>query len=804
VRHFNLSELKLRPFALPPLLMVAVFLVASFCMPFPHSTDGNSSLWLATGVPLAVLLRRPGREWPALVVASVIGNVAASLYSMDETLLLAVSRAGTNAFEYGVSAWVVRRRCGSYFDLTDPRHLAWLAGAASLASLLKVVINFTLIHSLRFHSVLGPVEIISWAPTAISGLFVLSLPILALTSRSAVPEAKLSLSGLILLLVLAGEVALIFGPTAFPAGYIVMPVMMLLGWRHGLLGAGLGAIVTVILSIGLTWANFGILDQFRTAGYGAQVRGSYMALFFIVAILSSLPLAILRARQRATDMNLAEALAAALQARHELGRVIETSIDIICTLDIDGRFTKVSENCFEIWGWRREELLGHLWFDFIHEDDRALAIRNYRLRTQGKLSLPVRYRHVSRNASAVSMYWSMTWVPDDWSCYCVGRDMTEQDELQERAAQAQRMDAIGQLTGGIAHDFNNLLTVILGNCQVLALKLKEPKLGALASMSARAAEQGAALVAQLLAFGRRQPLKPKRFAADELIHSAAPLIARTLDENIELSITCCGNLWPVLADPLQTETALINLCINARDAMPQGGKLLIEAANATVAESDAEKDPPLGPGQYVKISVKDNGEGIPPQIAERIFEPFFTTKEVGKGSGLGLSMVYGFVQQSRGHVGVETEVGKGTMFSLYLPAAPAELMEERPDPDVGTIYSGVGTVLIVEDHELVRVHARDQFEDLGYNVVTAESGSEAISILSRRDGIDLVFTDVVMPGGLSGFDLGKIVQERWPSVRVLYTSGYTQEIVNIADDRLLPKPYSLESLSEKVKTALGV
>ena len=277
------------------------------------------------------------------------------------------------------------------------------------------------------------------------------------------------------------------------------------------------------------------------------------------------------------------------------------------------------------------------------------------------------------------MFWSVTWVEEDQASYCVGRDMTEQDELQERAAQSQRMDAIGQLTGGIAHDFNNLLTVILGNCQVLALKLKEPRLAKLAAMSARAAEQGAGLVGQLLAYGRRQPLKPKRFAVDELLHAAAPLIGRTLDENIEFSIACGEDLWPVHADPLQTETAILNLCINARDAMPEGGKLLIEATNASVTEGDAEENPELQAGDYVRIGVKDTGAGIPPEIVERIFEPFFTTKEVGKGSGLGLSMVYGFVRQSRGHIDVESELGRGTTFSLYLPAAPAELADESPE-----------------------------------------------------------------------------------------------------------------------------
>ena len=401
------------------------------------------------------------------------------------------------------------------------------------------------------------------------------------------------------------------------------------------------------------------------------------------------------------------------------------------------------------------------------------------------------------------MFWAMSWVKEDRACYCVGRDMTEQDELQERAAQAQRMDAIGQLTGGIAHDFNNLLTVILGNCQVLALKLKEEKLATLASMSARAAEQGAALVAQLLAFGRSQPLKPKRFAIDELLHSAAPLITRTLDENIELSITCCGHLRPVHADPLQMETAILNLCINARDAMPSGGKLLIEASNAPVTAEESKQQSSLRAGDYVRICVTDTGAGMTPEIVERIFEPFFTTKEVGKGSGLGLSMIYGFVKQSLGHIAVESQPGKGTKFSLYLPAAAAEdIVDDGPAPPLEIIRPGAGTILVVEDHELVREHARDQFESLGYNVMTAGNGHDAIAMLTQNERVDLLFTDVMMSGGLSGFDLGRIVREKWPSIRILYTSGYTADRPGTDQDDLLPKPYSLASLSQKVSEAL--
>ena len=308
--RFGRLELNFRQIALLSLLCLTVCLVAACGMRFPHWTDGTSSLWLATGVSLAALLRSPRRQWPVLVAASVIGTIAASLFAMHETWLLAFSRAGNNALEYCLCAWIVRRRCGPYFDLTDPRHLAWLAATSSLASLLKMAVAFTLLNGLKTTpQTVSLAEVITWAPTVIFGVFVLALPILAITSRSKDQTPRLDVWGLMLLVLLAGELALIFGPTAFPGIYIVMPVMMILGWRNGLLGAGLGALVTVIITIGLTAADFGIVGQ--VAGYRAQVRGSYMELFFIVAILSSLPLAIIRARQRATDEKLAEALAAA-------------------------------------------------------------------------------------------------------------------------------------------------------------------------------------------------------------------------------------------------------------------------------------------------------------------------------------------------------------------------------------------------------------------------------------------------------------------------------------------------------------
>ncbi len=389
---------------------------------------------------------------------------------------------------------------------------------------------------------------------------------------------------------------------------------------------------------------------------------------------------------------------------------------------------------------------------------------------------------------------------------CMIEDITERRALESQVHFAQRMDAIGQLTGGVAHDFNNLLTIVIGSSETLIEQLDNPQHQKLAELILQAAEHGGALTRQLLAFARRQPLVPRPFDINALLSAMEPLIMRTLGANLHFSFESREGELPAFADPAQTEAAILNLCLNARDAMPEGGRLSISTAEVRLSEEQARLHGEAAPGDYVQIRVSDTGSGIDPELRDRIFEPFFTTKEPGRGTGLGLSMVYGFVQQSRGWLDLNSEPGKGTHFSLYLPVADADTIA-LPDDDGRMVERGSENVLIVEDNAMVREHARSLFESLGYGVTVASTGAEAMAILERRDDIDLLFTDIVMPGDINGRQLGERAVERWPSLRVLYTSGYSQDALS-EDGRLLEgvtllsKPYSKRELSEKARKVL--
>jgi CheY-like chemotaxis protein len=283
---------------------------------------------------------------------------------------------------------------------------------------------------------------------------------------------------------------------------------------------------------------------------------------------------------------------------------------------------------------------------------------------------------------------------------------------------------------------------------------------------------------------------------------------RTLGSDLEFSIRTSRDLCRAFADPLQTETAILNLCLNARDAMPVGGRLLIETSNATLSEAYAKRNPDARAGNYVMITVSDTGTGIASDIIQRIFDPFFTTKEIGSGTGLGLSMVHGFVNQSNGHIKVTSKPGKGAKFQLYLPVAPGHEPDAvKPAVEAYALRYGQENVLLVEDHPLVRDHLRGKLKSLGYLVTVAGNGADALAILESRDDIDLLLTDVVMPGGLGGLELGRLTAERWPHIRILYTSGYAPDTLTkggrlLDGAALLPKPYTKSELARKVRAVL--
>ena len=387
----------------------------------------------------------------------------------------------------------------------------------------------------------------------------------------------------------------------------------------------------------------------------------------------------------------------------------------------------------------------------------------------------------------------------------VFHDITEVQETERKLQQAQKLDAIGKLTGGVAHDFNNMLTVITVSMEMLMDDLRDrPQTLQIATLINQAADRCTELIQHLLAFARKQPLRPRNVDINNTIVDIAKLLRPTLGEHIEIDSMLAQEVAAAHIDASQLASAIINMAINARDAMPDGGKLLIETRNVVLDESYAEANVDVVPGPYVMLAVSDTGTGIPAAIRDQIFEPFFTTKSGSQGSGLGLSMVYGFVKQSGGHIKVYSEEGHGTTIRLYLP--PASL-EDMVAPPIAAIQHGHETILVVEDDPLVREFVVAQLRSLGYRTIAAADGLAALAHVERGEDFDLLFTDVIMPGGMNGRELSDEVVKRRPSAKFLYTSGYTDNAI-IHHGRLnegvllLTKPYRKSQLARMVRVAL--
>lgn len=391
------------------------------------------------------------------------------------------------------------------------------------------------------------------------------------------------------------------------------------------------------------------------------------------------------------------------------------------------------------------------------------------------------------------------------------QDTTDLHEMQERLRAAQRLEVVGQFTGGVAHDFNNLLTVIIGNMEFVKGRVgSDEKAVTLLDMALNAAGRGAELTHRMLAYARRQALDPRAEDVNHLLCDMEPLLGRVLGEHVEIEVVLGAGLKPAMVDVAQLENAVLNLCLNGRDAMPAGGRLTIETANVVLDDDYAVCHEEVVPGRYILVAVSDTGEGMDAGVMRRAFEPFFTTKNHGEGSGLGLSMVFGFIKQSRGHVKIYSEPGQGTTVKLYIPVAEApvrpavpRLTPQRIDP-----VGGVERILMVEDDALVREHVAFMLEDLGYDVVVASNGLDALDVIKRGEAFDLLFTDVIMPGGMDGRQLADEVRKLRPDLPILFTSGYTENAI-IHHGRLDPgvsllqKPYRREDLAAKIRSVLN-
>ena len=394
----------------------------------------------------------------------------------------------------------------------------------------------------------------------------------------------------------------------------------------------------------------------------------------------------------------------------------------------------------------------------------------------------------------------------------VERRSKELSSAKESLAQAQKMEAVGQLTGGLAHDFNNMLGVVIGNLDMMRRRLAagDTKISKYIDNAMEGSQRAAGLIQRLLAFARHQPLSPTTIDVNQLVVGMSELLRRTLGETIKVECVLAGGIWNARVDPGQLEAAIVNLAVNARDAMSDGGALTIETMNAHLDDEYARSRQDVAPGQYVVVAVSDTGSGMSTEISARAVEPFFTTKGPGKGTGLGLSQVYGFVKQSGGHLSIYSELGRGTTVRLYLPrasGAPAEKHTEQVNDEEIPIGAPEQAILVVDDEEHMRRMSVAALRELGYKVYEAATGSEALSLLAEGISIDLLFTDIVMPI-MGGPKLADAAQERQPNLKILYTTGYTRNAIvhdGTVDPgvHLIVKPFTLEQLARKVRSLLG-
>ena len=391
----------------------------------------------------------------------------------------------------------------------------------------------------------------------------------------------------------------------------------------------------------------------------------------------------------------------------------------------------------------------------------------------------------------------------------LNEEIHRREQAQAALVQSQRMEALGQLTGGIAHDSNNLLTVILGNLEMVSDELQDHPAMGYVREAEEAAKMGARLNQRLLTFARRRKLESKVVNLNDHVLSMSELLRRTLGEGIDLTTILAHDLWPARVDPSEIENAILNLAINARDAMPSGGSLRIETQNSVVDARPERTADELATGDYVKLSVSDTGVGMRPEVLARAFEPFFTTKEQGKGTGLGLSMLYGFVKQSAGHVAISSQVGRGTTVDVFLPReiSVGTMIGPLRAADSKALQGGTETVLIIEDNPQVRALTTARLKRLGYRVVEAENGPRALVLLEGNVHADLIFSDVVMPGGMTGFDVARVVWQQTPGQRILLTSGFAEDATPSNDEvfaarQILRKPYSLAELARAIREAL--
>ena len=498
----------------------------------------------------------------------------------------------------------------------------------------------------------------------------------------------------------------------------------------------------------------------------------------------------------------------------ERDRLWQTSQDLLVVVDPDGTFKSANPAWETVLGWQPEEVVGKNHLDFVYPDDRPGS--------QGALDEALETPLPAFENRCVHKDGSFRWISwiaasDNDLVYATGRNITAEKEAstqlqlaQEALRQSQKMEAVGQLTGGIAHDFNNMLAVVVGSLELLGRRLPGTDMRAQRYLSAAAdaARRGSILTQRLLAFSRQQPLEPEAVDTNKLVAGMSDLLRHSIGVDVRLETVLAGGLWRTHVDPNQLENVILNLAVNARDAMPEGGRVTIETQNAHLDERYATAHPGVSAGQYVLIAVTDTGSGMPAEVIEKAFDPFFTTKPVGKGTGLGLSQVYGFVKQSGGHVKIYSESGQGTTIKIYLPRLVGTVPDDTQATSVQSLPLGDSqeVVLVVEDEPHVRRFNVEALIELGYRVLEADGASTALQLLDAHPEIVLLFTDVVMPE-VNRAKLAEEARRRRPQLKVLFTTGYTRNAVvhnGVLDSgvEMIGKPFTLDALAVKLRLIL--
>ena len=784
-------------------LAAAYFVVAKIGLRYATIGPSISPVWPPTGLAVAALVLLGPGYWPAILLGAFVANATTSI-----PILAALGIACGNAAEATVAAYLLRSRAGQHPALDDLLGVRTLVGlAAPVGALASATVGVT---SLRLAGVVSGPGVWSalslwWAGDYLGALVVAPLFLtwggpggVSIGRRAAVELALLVGGAVLAIMAVFGSLlpASLITPAHYP--YLLFPFVIAAALRFGPRGASLLTLTVAALAVGYTVRGGGPFVM-------QTVPSTATALLIYIGILAITGLFLGPATTRHE-----RAERALREANEHLAAVIQSSPLAIYTLDPTGIVLTWNRAAEALYGWQAKEIIGRPLPTIAEDPDDHGRLRDRVLRGEALRGVEVTRRR--KDGTLVNISLSVAPLHDAGGqvtgMLSLAADITEMRQLEVQYRQAQKMGAVGRLAGGIAHDFNNLLTAIIGTT---ALVLEDLGLESRARLDIqeieKAAKRAAGLTRQLLIFSRQQVLEPRALDLNALVGNLEKMLRRLIGEDIELVTKPAAALGAVRADPGQLEQAIVNLVVNARDAMPKGGRLTIETADVELDRSYVTRHVPTQPGPYVLLAISDTGVGMDGATKARLFEPFFTTKEPGRGTGLGLATVYGIVKQSGGYIWAYSELGHGTTFKIYLPRVPqtAETPESTTSPP--TPARGSETLLVVEDQEEVRNLTKRVLEARGYTVLGAGNGFEALLIVDRHPTqIHLMITDVVMPG-MNGRELAQRACARRSDLKVLYVSGYTGEAV--LQHRLLEpgvaflqKPFTPDVLARKTREVL--